>query len=100
MSKRTVRSMITGTALVMTLTVGLPAVTEAAGFGPALRDGDVLELVLHWFSDFWNGNPAGNAGNAGTGTGMTRTAGTGTAPGTAAACGGDQGVCIDPNGGR
>jgi hypothetical protein len=93
MSKRTVRSMITGTALVMTLTVGLPAVTEAAGFGSALRDGDVLELVLHWFSDLWSGSPAGNAGN-----GAISRAATVPGPTPAAACGGDQGVCIDPNG--
>lgn len=93
MSKRTVRSIMTGTALVMTLTVGLPAVTEAVGFGSALREGDVLELVLHWISDLWNGGRAGSAGNSA----ISRAATT-TGPSTTAACGGDQGVCIDPNG--
>jgi hypothetical protein len=88
MSKRTVRNIMTGTALVMTLTVGLPAVTEAAGFGSALRDGNVLELVLHWFSGFWS-SAASRA---------TTTTTTTTGPSTTAACGGDQGVCIDPNG--
>lgn len=98
MSKRTVRSIISGTALVMTLSVGLPAVTEAAGFTPALRDGDVLELVLHWFSDFWTGIRGGSTGDisaprAAATTGTTTTSGT-----TTTTCGGDQGVCIDPNG--
>jgi hypothetical protein len=83
-----------GIALVMTLSIVVPASSEAAGLSSALRDGNVLELVLHWFSDLWGGDRAGSA--------MTRTAstapGTGTPAGTAVPCGGDQGVCIDPNG--
>jgi hypothetical protein len=99
MSKRTVRSVISGTALVMTLSVGLPAVTEAAGFTPALRDGDVLELVLHWFSDFWSGIRPASGGDVATPRAAASTGTTSTSNGTTTAtCGGDQGVCIDPNG--
>jgi len=100
MSKRTVRSVISGTALVMTLSVGLPAVTEAAGFTPALRDGDVLELVLHWISDFWTGIRGGSTGDvsAPRAAATTTTGTTTTGSSTTTTCGGDQGVCIDPNG--
>jgi hypothetical protein len=84
-----------GLALVMTLSIVVPASSEAAGLSSGLRDGNVLELVLHWFSDLWGGDRTGIA--------TTRTAstdpGTGTTTsGTATPCGGDQGVCIDPNG--
>ena len=98
MSKQRVRSILAGTALVMTLTVTFPVSTEAAGFSRAVDHGSVLELVLHWFSGLWNGSQPENGH---TRTVLKSTAspipGTGTTSGTIP-CGGEQGVCIDPNG--
>jgi len=93
MSKQTVRTILAGTALIMTLTVTFPVSSEAAGWSPVVDRGGVLELVLHWFSNLWNGGHAlaksVASPNPGTGT---------TTSGTVVPCGGDQGVCIDPNG--
>lgn len=90
MSNRTARSILTGLALVTTLTVTLPGSTEAAGFSPTLRGGDVVSQVWHWLSDLWTGKAhVTSAPSTSTGGG---------APSSSAACGGDQGVCIDPNG--
>ena len=100
MSKQTVRSILAGAALVTTLTVTFPGSSQAAGFTPAMESGNVLELVLHWFAGLWNGNQQ-QGGHARTVLSKSSTSapnpGSGT-PGTTLLCGGDQGVCIDPNG--
>lgn len=100
MSKRTVRSILAGTALVMALTMTFPGSTEAAGWSGALRGGDVLELVLHWFSALWNGGHEASPQNRAVLKDQSASPpgpGNGT-NGSSAPCGGEQGVCIDPNG--
>jgi hypothetical protein len=100
MSKQMVRSILAGTALVMTLTVTFPGSSQAAGFGPAMESGNVLELVLHWFADLWNGNQqqGGHTRTVLSKSTTSPSSGSGTTSGTPLVCGGDQGVCIDPNG--
>ena len=99
MSKKMVRSILAGTALVTTLTVTFPGSSQAAGFTPAMESGNVLELVLHWVSSVWNGNQQ-QGGHARTVLSKSSTLPpmTGTSSGTTVVCGGEQGVCIDPNG--
>jgi len=92
MSKQTVRTILAGTALIMTLTFTFPVSTEAAGWNPVADRGGVLELVLHWFSNLWNG------GHVLAKTVASSSPGTGTTTSGTVVCGGDQGVCIDPNG--
>jgi len=98
MSTRTVRSILAGIALIIALTLALPTATEAAGLSPALRDGGVVTLVWEWLSALWSGElwrsplaeqpPAHSTSRA-----------TAPPPGSSTStCGGDQGVCIDPNG--
>ncbi len=99
MSKQMVRSILAGTALVITLNVTFPVSSEAAGFSPLMDSGNMVELVLHWFSSLWNASPQGNGQIRATAKTVASPApGTGTTSGTAVTCGGDQGVCIDPNG--
>lgn len=101
MSKQMVRSILAGTALVMSLSFTFPVPTEAAGFSPAMDSGNVLELVLHWFSGLWNGIQQENGHSARTVLSKSTTSpspGSGTTSGTTLICGGEQGVCIDPNG--
>lgn len=92
MSRQMVRSILAGTALVITLNVTFPVSSEAAGFSPLMDSGNMVELVLHWFSGLWNG------GHVLAKTVASPAPGSGTTSGTVVTCGGDQGVCIDPNG--
>jgi hypothetical protein len=102
MSRRTVRSILTGIALMIALMLALPSPSQAAGLAPDLRGGDLVSLAWHWLAGLWNGNPgqamankqlADEAAGGGTASGQG-----GTASSNAQPCGGDQGVCIDPNG--
>jgi hypothetical protein len=96
MSKRKVGSILAGIALATTLSMTFPGSSEAAGWTPALRGGDVLELVLHWFSSLWNGDQGTRTQNR---TVLkSQSAPPSTATSGPLVCGGDQGVCIDPNG--
>ena len=97
MSKRMVRSILAGIALVMTLTMAFPGSSEAAGWSPALRGGDLLELVLQWVSNLWNGNQ-GTRAQSRTILKSEPASPPAQTSGTQVPCGGDQGVCIDPNG--
>ena len=92
MSKQRVRSILAGTALVITLNVTFPVSSEAAGFSPVVDSRNMVELVLHWVSSLWNG------GHALAKTVAAPAPGKGTPAGTVLTCGGEQGVCIDPNG--
>lgn len=96
MSSPKVRTILTGMALVVALTVALPARSEAAGFSPARDGGDMWSQVWSWFSELWS------TGAGETGLSSLTATETYTPPPTttSAACGGDQGVCIDPNGGK
>lgn len=99
MSKQTVRSILAGTALVTTLNVMLPVSSEAAGFSPVMDSGNMVELVLHWFSSLWNGSHQGNGQLKDSAKTVAAPGpGTGNPSGTTLICGGEQGVCIDPNG--
>jgi hypothetical protein len=98
MSKQMVRSILAGTALVIALNVTFPVSSEAAGLSPLMDSGNMVELVLHWFSSLWNGSPQGNGHRATAKTVASPAPGSSTTSGTVVTCGGDQGVCIDPNG--
>jgi len=102
MSSLRVRNILIGMFLVAALTLALPVSTEAAGLAPAARGGDGwMDMIWTWVSQLWNGEtreaPAGSAAirqvNGADSAGPTTTSGTNGTP-----CGGDQGVCIDPNG--
>ena len=97
MSKRTAGNILAGIALATMLFMTFPGSSEAAGWSPALRGGDVLELVLHWFSSLWNGDQGIRTQNR-TVLKSQAAPPPATTSGTQAPCGGDQGVCIDPNG--
>src|SRR4051812_46113337 len=100
MSSPKVRNLLTGMTLVMALLVALPGSTEAAGLGSAGQERDVWSLVVSWFSDLWNGalrEPVGGMSVQSSASSTSTDPGTG-GPSTTAVCGGDQGMCIDPNG--
>lgn len=100
MSSPKVRNLLTGMTLVVALMVALPGSTEAAGLRSSGQDGDVWGLVVSWFSDLWTGafrEPAGGTSVLSSASASSTDPGTGT-PSTSAICGGDQGMCIDPNG--
>jgi hypothetical protein len=96
MSSPRFRTILTGLALMVALTVALPVRSEAAGLSPLRDGGDVWSQVWSWFSELWS------TGGSDTGLSSLTATETYTPPPpttTSAACGGDQGVCIDPNGG-
>ena len=100
MSTRTVRSILAGIALIIVLMLALLPVSEAVRLSPALRDGGVVTLVWQWLSVLWNGELWRSSMPAQPPVHATSRA---TAPppgpsGSTPTCGGDQGVCIDPNG--
>ena len=97
MSKRKAGSILAGIALAMTLSLTFPGSSEAAGWSPALRGGDVVEFVLHWFSSLWNGDQGARTQSR-TVLKSQSAPPPATTSGTQVVCGGDQGVCIDPNG--
>jgi hypothetical protein len=100
MSSPKVRNLLTGMTLVMALMVALPGSTEAAGLRSSGEDMDVWSFVVSWFSDLWTGafqEPAGGTSVLSSASSATTEPGTG-GPSTSAICGGDQGMCIDPNG--
>jgi len=98
MSSPRVRSIL----LVVVLVLALPVISEAAGL-TASRDGNVWSMVWMWLSQAWSGESRQLAGADATGgmallssadSGAPTTSGSSSGP----ICGGDQGVCIDPNG--
>jgi len=101
MSSPKVRNILTGLTLAVALLVALPGSTEAAGLRSSGQDRDVWSLVMSWFSDLWTGafqEPAGGTSVLSSASSASSTdPGTG-GPSTSAICGGDQGMCIDPNG--
>jgi hypothetical protein len=89
-----------GISLVTALTFGVPAASEAAGHPARISaisgGGDMLDLVWHWLGGLWGGLNGDSDGS----TFATTIKSASTPPPVAgtATCGGDQGVCIDPNG--
>jgi hypothetical protein len=99
MSSPKVRTLLTGIALVTTLSVITPMPTHAADLSRSTQDGDVLSLVWHWMANLWSSTDEAGGGHPGL-LHMDSASTTDPAPTTSGTttCGGDQGVCIDPNG--
>ena len=84
MFRRTVQRVVVGMALAMLLMLTVPAPAEAAGFDPA-RAEDLWAAVWDWLAGLWGGPETGPSLRS-------EAAESGTS------CGGDAGVCVDPNG--
>jgi hypothetical protein len=84
MSRGPARRWALGLALA-TAIVFVPARPAAAdSAGEAFRAADLWRAAVEWLSAIWNPAPPGSPDGGG--------------PSAAGACGGDEGVCIDPNG--
>jgi hypothetical protein len=94
-----VRNGLTGLTLVLALMVALPGSTEAAGLRSSGQEWGVWSLVVSWFSDLWTGAfQDGGTATLSSASSATTDPGTGGPTTSGAICGGDQGMCIDPNG--
>jgi hypothetical protein len=84
MSRGPARRWALGLALAaaVTLVPARPAAADPAG--GSFRVADLWQAAVEWLSAIWNPAPPGPPGGEG--------------PSAAGACGGDQGVCVDPNG--
>ena len=84
MSRGAARRLALGLALAaaVTLVPARPAAADPAG--GSFRGADLWQVAMEWLSAIWNASPLGPPDGGGSST--------------AGACGGDQGVCVDPNG--
>lgn len=96
MYRRTVQRVVMGISIVALLGLTCPAPAEAAGFDPA-RVEDLWSAAWEWLAGLWGGPEAGASLRSETGSSRTSSdPDGGNAPD---ACKGDEGACVDPNGG-
>lgn len=80
MRQRFVQRIVTGITFAAFLCLSVPAPAVAAGFGPPAV-ADLWSAVWDWLAGLWEGPETGGERPGGT------------------TCQGDQGACVDPNGG-
>jgi len=103
MSSPKVRRFLTAIVLLLALAVVVPSPVQAAERSSASAEASLWSAAWQWLTGFWDGGAlAGGFGllaaDSTAPTSSSSTPGGGAAASGATVCGGDQGVCIDPNG--